>query len=332
MHATGYLKSPDQTEITPVVILHGADRYLRQNVLAALTVQLFGEGDHSENITRYEGKNVELKTVLDELYTISMWSDCRLVVIDDAEDFVSQFRSGLEKYVEKPAKKSVFVLATKKWQKSTKLAKKLAKTGLVLECAELKGAELEKWLVEIGRELYQKKLSRNGAQLMIELAGNDLGLLDQELDKLAAFTGENEKIEMDDIRKLVGGWKAETTWEMLNAIRDGRSGIALEHLEKLLNSGEAPQKILGGLNFVYRKLAQATELARLGIPLNDALKKAGVFPRDIQSSSGYLRKIGRPKAENIYSRLLKIDSNMKGGSRLDSRIQLEKLLISLSGS
>ena len=87
-----------------------------------------------------------------------------------------------------------------------------------------------------------------------------------------------------------------------------------------------------GITFVFRKLAIATELARQGTSLSAALKQAGVFPRDVSPATRYLRRIGRPRAEKIYSWLLEADTAMKGGSRLPERIQLETLLVRLGGA
>jgi len=225
----------------------------------------------------------------------------------------------------------VLVLDVKTWSKTTRLAKAVAKTGLAIDCSELSGGELVRWLSESVQTQHGKTLLRDAAALMVELAGNELGLLEQELAKLAAYVGDKDRIDAEAVRSLVGGWKAETTWAMVDALRDGRLGLAIKHLDKLLGGGEAPQRILGGLNFVFRKLAQATEAARQGTDLNAALKQSGVFPRDVNGSAQYLRRIGRPRAEKLFNRLLQADADMKGGSRLNERMQLERLLVDLSG-
>ena len=67
-------------------------------------------------------------------------------------------------------------------------------------------------------------------------------------------------------------------------------------------------------------------------PLRAALQQAGVFPRDVESTERYLRRIGRQRAEQILALLLQADSGLKGGSRLPERLQLEQLLLRLCGS
>ena len=119
---------------------------------------------------------------------------------------------------------------------------------------------------------------------------------------------------------------------MINAVRDGQVDVALNCLQKLLRAGEAPQKILGGMNYVFKKVAQATELSRRGKPLPAALKEAGVYYKEIDAMQQYLRRIRRPRAERILNRLAQADFNLKGGSRLPDNLQMEQLVLWLAGS
>lgn len=331
MHVTDFLKQSDTQEITPVVVLTGGQRHLKQAAVKALCRRVLGEADESA-ASRFVGRETELKTVADELLTVSMWGGRRLVLVEEADEFVSKHRAALEKYCEKPAKKSVLALDVKSWPKTTRLAKIVAKSGLELDGSELKGAQLAKWIGDTARETYGRPISREAAQLLTELAGDDLGLLDQELAKLSAYVGARGRIDLDDVKTLVGGWKTETTWAMTDAVRDGDLGHALNCLDQLLTAGEAPQKILGGITYVFRKFAHATELSRQKIPLDAALRQAGVFPRDLPAATAYLRRLGRPRAERILTRLLHTDAGLKGTRRLPERMQLEELLLELSGA
>lgn len=332
MHATAFLQHPDAVPIPPIVVLHGSEAGLKEAARRAITARVFAdEADAEAGLTRLSGRDAEWRRVRDELATVSMFGDQRIVCVEDADDFVSEHRDGLETYFDKPSRQSVFVLDVKTWRSNTRLAKKLAAAGLELDCSELKGAALLSWLGTRAKSEYAKQLTRDAAGLMVELAGAGLTLLEQELAKLAAYVGDRERIGVEDVRAVVGGWKAETTWKMTDAVRDGQPGAALLALGKLLHAGEAPQKILGGVNFVFRKYARATELARDGVPLRAALQQAGVFPQQIDASERYLRRIGRPRADRIRSRLLEADRGLKGGSRVAEQLQMELLLLDLAG-
>jgi DNA polymerase-3 subunit delta len=332
MHATQFLAQADRWSPLPIVVLFGDEAHLKTEALHAIVRRRVGGESPEFDCSRHAGGDADLKSVRDELLTVSMFSSARAVVVDDADEFVSRYRDGLEEYFNRPSKSSTLVLLVKSWPKTTRLAKRLPQVGLAVECSELAGAALQRWITDLVQTRYARPMTRDAVGLLVELAGTSLGLIAQEVDKLAAYVGERERITADDVRKLVGGWRAETTWEMIDSIRDGRSAAALAALDRLLAAGEAPQKLLGGINYVFRKYAEGTERARSGAPLRSALKQAGVFDRDLDGSERYLRRIGRPRAEALLSLLATTDWNLKGGSRAPDRLQMEQLVLALCGA
>ena len=327
MHAVEFLKQPPH-EIAPMVVLFGAQRHLKQAALALLRKTVIDDDDTC--LTRFSGRDALLQAVSDELHTVSMWGDRRLVIVDDADEFVTRYRPALEKLVDKPAKKSVLVLDVTTWPKTTRLYKQVAAKGLDIECSELKGPQLSKWLQETAKESYGQTLARDAAALLIELVGEELGMLDTELAKLASYVGTRARIEVDDVKSLVGGWRTETTWAMADAVRDDNLSFALHALDQLLSAGEPPLKLLGGINFVFKKFAVATDLSRNN-SLDQALRQAGVYPGSINAGQTYLKRLGRAKAEAMLQRLVGVDAGLKGANPLPPRIQLERLLIELAG-
>lgn len=328
MHATDFLNS-STAQVPPIVILAGNQRHWKQ--LAWNRLKLLVVAEEESCITRFNGRETTWQIVSDELHTVSMWGERRLVQIEEAEEFVSRYRGTLEKYVAAPARKSVLVLELVSWPKSTRLSKQVAQSGLEIECTELKGSALLQWLVKRARETYSAALSRPAATLLVELVGTDIGLLEQELAKLSAYVGSGQEITEENVRSLVGGWRTETTWAMTDAIRDGRLADALAALGQLIEAGEPSLKLLGGISFVFRKYALATERVR-HMPLEAALKEAGVFPQDQKPAAAYLRRIGRDKAEQLLAALAATDAGLKGACRLPERLQLELLLLRLAGS
>ena len=329
MHATEFLSAKSPTLPTSVLVMFGSELYFRQEILHRIPG---ASGDDAElSLTRLVGDKAEIRDVMAELKTVSMFGDQRIVMIEDADEFVSKHRAVLEKYVTQPAKGSMLILDVKSWPKNTKLFKLVEQHAMALECAELTGAALQKWLQKLAKDQYGKQLDRESAALIIALAGDGLNLLEQEVAKLAALVGDVDTITREDVPKVVGGWRTETTWVMLDAVRDGHPGHAIEALDKLLKSGEAPQKILGGVTFVFRKFAEATERARTGTPLREAIAAAGVFSNAIGQAEAYLRRIGFERASRILQLLVEADSDMKGGSRVDPALLLERLFVRLAG-
>jgi DNA polymerase-3 subunit delta len=334
MQATEFLSQRRAEPLTGTLVLYGDERYFRGEILRR---ECGGEssGDEADadggELSRFAGATAALKDVLAELRTVSMFGGRRIVVVEDADEFVSANRAALERLVVSPPRGALLILDVKSWPKNTKLFKLVDKHGLALECRELSGAALTKWLQSHAQEQHGKTLDREAAMLIPQLAGDGLALLEQEIAKLAALVGDAPEITRDDVTRVVGGWRLETTWEMLDAVRDNHPAKALQALDKLLLAGEAPQKILGGVVYTFRKFADATERARQGGSLREALSAAGVFPQAIDAGEAYLRRIRFAKASRILALLIEADSDLKGGSRVDPRPLLERLFVRLSG-
>ena len=279
MHATAFLKAPKESPLGAIIVVSGGERSLKLDAFSVLSKLVCGDESEDSSLTKFDGRVADWKSVRDELLTVSMWGDRRLVLVENADEssksrkkstdadddtsgegegltknFVSLNRESLERYLEKPAKKSLLILDVNSFPKTTKLFKAVDKLGLLIECTELQGAELTRWIQATVKERFGKQITRDAAMLIPEMAGSHLGLLEQELEKLAAYSGERVQIDSEDVRKVVGGWKAETTWTMLNALRDGQLGYALACLDKLLVAGEPVQKLLGGMVYVFRGL------------------------------------------------------------------------------
>ena len=148
------------------------------------------------------------------------------------------------------------------------------------------------------------------------------------------FAQRHGRIDVEVVRSLVGGWQVQSTFEMLGALRQCRTGVALREFGRLYESKEPLPKLMGGVAYVFRRLARATEMARTGKSLSQALKDAGVYYKEIDESNRYLRRIGRDEAERILGRLLAVDRRLKGADdagKLPDRLVVERLLVQLAG-
>jgi DNA polymerase-3 subunit delta len=337
--ALEYIAHPEKHPAPAVCVLFGDEPFLQRQVLGKLRQQVVHNEDGEFSVAVLSGEEVELRVVLDELSTASLFGGGpRLVIVEDADDFVTRNRAALEQYVARPKRASVLVLVVKSWPGNTRLAKAVVESGMPVECKCPPPARLAKWLVAWARQQYQGRLEPGAADVLIEHVEPDLGLLDQELAKLASLAGEGGTITAELVDQAVGGWRAKTAWDLLDAALEGKTSEALIQLDRLLLSGEVPIALMGQVAASLRRLAAAVrlleqaELTGRRSSLRQALEQAGVKPFVLAKTEGQLRRLGRARAAQLYHWLLDADLALKGtsSSPARARLLLEEFVVRLS--
>jgi DNA polymerase-3 subunit delta len=341
VHALDYLADPASYAVGGMCALYGDEAFLKAESLVALRRHVLAGEDADFALNTFAGRDVQLRDVLDALATVPLFGGGRrLVVVEDADGFVSQYRGELEDCVAKPAHDAVLVLEVKTWPSNTRLAKAVAEAGLAIECAPPKERQLKAWLVQRAKTVHQVRLDAAAADALCELVPPELGLLVQEVAKLALMVGDDRTISVQLVRDNVGGWRARTTWEMIDAAADGRAADALGQLARLMAAGEKPHGLLPQMASSLRRFATAAQLIeesesqRRRLPLRDALSQAGVLPFKLSDAERQLRQIGRLRAMQLTRWLLAADLAIKGHNSSDdrARIEVERLIVRLAST
>jgi DNA polymerase III subunit delta len=325
--------------VAAVCAIFGDEAFLKQESLDHLRAAVLGDRDGEFSLTEFRGDEASAHEVFDCLSTVALFgSGRRLVILRDADDFVSRHRQTLEAYVAKPKSSGVLVLEVAAWPSNTKLAKAVAADGLSIECKTPGTPAISKWLVARAAKKHRARLDRQAAELLLDTLEPDLGLLDQELAKLALSAGVDGSIDAKLVRELVGGWRTKTTWDMLDLATSGHAAEAILQLERLLSAGENPVGVLAQIGSTLRRFAAAARLVdqaeRSGrrVNLKQALEAAGFKTFVLGKAENQLRQLGRQRSANLYRWVLEADLALKGSSSAPARarIALERLIARLS--
>ena len=268
LHAFDFLQ--ETTEPAPMAALFGGVALLKSLARKHLLDQWAEDAD----VTQFEGAKAATpwRDVRDEVATISMFGGGkRIVWVREADDFVSANRKELEKYASEPLSSGIMILELNSFPANTKLFKAVEKIGVVIDCkvpelARGRGKpvpdtqRIAKWLCHRAKQDYECELELTAAQAMIELIGLEFGLLDQELARLSLYAEPGEKLSAKDVRKHCGGWRSQTTWDMLDAALDGQCANAMEQLDQLLRAGEHPNALFGQISWSLRRYAAAARI------------------------------------------------------------------------
>ena len=285
MDSLTFLERGPSSKPHSIYVLAGDEDFLKRQVRTALQERVLGEGDDF-GLSSHPGDKADFATVRDELDTLPFLGSRRLVVVENADPFVTRHRAVLEKYVGQASATGVLVLEVKTWPANTKLAK-LVPEAATITCKAPAAAKLASWCVQWAKGQHGKQLTAPAAQLLVELVGPDMGQLDQELTKLVAYVGEAARIDAPDVDLLVGRSQGANTFKIFDAIGNGQPGEALKILDRLFEEGEDPFRILGAFSFQLRRLAQAARLNQQGVPVGAALRvpASSRLPRAAANSS-----------------------------------------------
>jgi DNA polymerase III subunit delta len=336
--ALDFLAHPEKHPATNICAVFGDDAFLKAEVLTALRRQVLSGEQAEFGLTTFSGRETQLRDVRDALASQSLFgAGQRLVVIEEADSFVSEYRTELEDYVAAPGR-GVLVLDVKTWPNNTRLAKAVAGSGLTIQCESPNERQIKSWLTHRAKSEYQVRLEAAAADALIELVPPELGILVQEVDKLALLVGEDRIIDVKIVRGNVGGWRTRATWDMVDAAADGRAAEALVQLDRLIASGEKPFGLLPQMASSLRRFATAIALVDAAeadgrrLPPREALAQAGVLPFKLNDAERQLRQIGRRRGRQLTQWLLAADLAMKSYSSADdrARTELERLIVQLS--
>jgi DNA polymerase-3 subunit delta len=334
MDALVFLKQKVVTR-QPVYALVGDEDFLKRHARNKIVATAIGDVDPGLAVNVYSGDKLDFSVVRNDLETLPFLAPCRVVIVEEAEKFVSEHRQELEAYAAQPSPVGVLVLDVKTFPDNTRLAKLLPDSAKIA-CKSFpayKLHELKPWCIEWTKTTYQKKLLPAAAEILLELVGPTMGLLDQELNKLAIALGNKPEITPEDVERFVGRSKAADVFRILDAIGAGQSGEALSILEELFTEGVDPLGVIGPLTASLRKLALVGRLIHEEkMPLGPALDAAGVpkWDKIRLATERQLRHLGPSRLQKLTDWLVEINYGLKGGNALPERVQVERLIVQLA--
>lgn len=329
MDALAFLDKAATAKRQPVYALVGDEDFLKRRVRDAIVAAALGDADPAFAVSVYPGDKLDFSTVRNDLDTLPFLSPCRVVVVEPADGFVTNHRPALERYVAQPSSAGILVLDVKTFPETTKLAKALPDAAKIA-CKAPYANKLPAWCAEWARAAHGKRLTKDASELLVELVGPAMGLLDQEIEKLAVAVGKKTAIEAEDVDRLVGRSKAADVFRIMDAVGEGKPGQALAILEALFAEGEDPMAVLGPLTWQLRQLASIGRLIADGQALGPAMDTVRVPNFRRASYEKQVRWLGRRRLEKLTEWLVEINLGLKGGTALPERVQVERLVVRLA--
>ena len=329
MDALAFIDKAAKSKPQPVYILHGDEAFLKRQALTALDALLLEDADPEFARTVIPGAAANWSAVRSDLDTLPFLSPRRIVVIDQADPFVTLYRPVLEKYVTDPAKNGVLILDVEILAGHHQARQ--TSTGRGHHRLQVAATTRRQPLGdELGQEPARQEARRRRCWLAGRTGRRRNGPArsgDRQAGRLRRRPADDHA---EDVDQIVGRGRAAETFKIFDAIGAGKPTEALSILNRLMEQGEAPLAVLGAFSWQLRKLAAAARFHRAGKSLPQAIADAGFQAWGRDRVEQQLRHLGRRRLDKLYEWLLEADLGMKSTGELPDRLLLERLLVRLA--
>lgn len=313
-----------------IYLIFGEEKYLKNLYEKKMTDTLVPVELKAMNFDILEGKTTDVSKIQDIADTMPFMNDYRLLIIKNSQLFYEGRKLETEKlikYLENIPKTTVIIFFEDNVDKRLKIFKEIKKIGDICEFSNLNESELCKYIFDF-LEKNNKKIDNETAIFFIRNIGTSLEIINNELEKLINYKS-SEKITKDDINEICTKSIETKIFELIDAMGNKNSEIAIEIYKNLLLNKTSPFLILAMISRQFRILLQVKYLYKknesiLGIAkalqlrefiIKDALKQGRNFTIKILLEA--------------INECLEIDNKIKTGI-LQDEMAIELLIIKYS--
>ena len=309
----------------PVYALVGPDPFLQLLKLAEIQRDLPKDAQRID----VEGERAELAEVLDELRSFAMFGGRKVVVVRDADEFITRFRQPLEEYVAAPSDSATLVLRVASLPGNQRIHKAIARVGKVEDCSPPK--DLARWVADRARSAHGVVMDADAARMLVDLVGDDMGRLDNEIAKLAIDADETGgKVGAQKVSQTVAFQREQEMWDLTNALAAGDAAEALRRWRQLIQLDPSAEfRAVTWLGMWLENVRKCLALKRKGLNSFSICQQLRIWPREIQEP--FLRTaqdLGEAGAAHALDLLAEVDHQSKTGVG-DAAANVERFILEL---
>ncbi len=309
-----------------VYLLYGEETYLlhqyRDKLQAALS-----DGEDTMNTAFFSGKGIDPKQLIDLAETMPFFAERRCIFIDGS-GFFKKAPEELASYMEEIPESTYFVFSEAEVDKRNKMFKQVKKSGRAVEFQRQRENVLMQWI--LGRlKKEEKKITRPVMELFLSKTGDDMEVIDRELEKLLCYCMDQDVIAAEDVEAVCVNPVSNRIFEMVDAIAGKQQKRALELYEDLLMLKEAPMRILFLVTRQFQILMQLKELTDRGFDYRYMAEKVGVPEFAVRKYIGQSRKFSADQIQAAVRDGVQTEEEIKTGQITD-RLAVELYIIKYS--
>ncbi|MGF1633451.1 MAG: DNA polymerase III subunit delta [Phycisphaerae bacterium] len=294
---------------TAAFAIIGEDPFLQAQALADILAKLPPDAERID----LDGERAELSDVFDELRGFSMFGGHKLVVVREADAFLTRHREHVEAYLDSPVDSGTLVLRAKTLPSNTRVYKAIKKVGDAIKVEPPKAEQLPGWIQNRAAKCHSLRLKPDAAEALADLVGADLGRLDNELAKLALQV--EGVVTIDDVTGSVAFQRDQQMWSLTDELSGGRAAPAVRRWRQLCQTDPSSEfRAVTWLGLWLEKVAGAGRMHAEGARPFDIAKQLKIWPaKNVDGVLASAKKLGPAGLAAALDQLAEIDRRNKSG-------------------
>lgn len=271
----------------PIYFLMGEEPYYIDAISDFIASNVLTEEERGFNQIVLYGRDVTIDDIVSNAKRYPMMAEKQVIIVREAQD-LSRTIENLVGYANNPQPTTVLVMCYKykKLDARKKLSKTLKKTGELFESKKLYDNQVPNWITRV----LQGKghtITPKAALMLVEFLGNDLGKVNNELEKLLVIIKPGEQITPQIIERNIGISKDFNNFELQNALgaRDFKKAY---RIVTYFSQNPKDHPIVLTVSLLYSFFSKVLKYHSL-TNKTDAAKVLGVNPyflKDYQQAAG----------------------------------------------
>lgn len=307
-------------------LLFGEESYLRQQYKEKLIKALNPQED-TMNFTRYEGKGIEVREMIDLCETMPFFAECRVILVENSGFFKNKCEE-LADYMKTLPDYIRMIFVEEEVDKRSRMYKAVKTQGRVTEFARQDEKSLMRWAAGIlGRE--GRKIKTSDMELFLTKTGTDMGNIRMELEKLIAYTQGRDVVTSSDIEAVCTTQTANKIFDMVRAVTEKNQKRALELYYDLLTLKEPPMRILFLLAKQFHQLFLSKKMAEEGLSQPEIASRLGVPSFVARNIMACARAYSAEELQKAEEDFVEAEEAVKTG-RLQDLLSVELLIVKYS--
>lgn len=309
-----------------VYLLYGEEAYLKKQYKDKLKDGMISPDDNM-NYAYYEGKNVNIKEVIDLAETMPFFAERRVIVMEDT-GFFKNATPELADYIKEMPDTTTFIFVESEIDKRGKLYKAVQSKGRAVELGRQDESTLLRWVAgSVKRE--NKQIAESTIRHFLGKVGTDMENIQKELEKLFCYTLEKDVITVEDVEAICTTLITNQIFDMVNAVAEKKQRKALDYYYDLIALKEPAMRILFLLTRQFKLLLEVKEMDKLGLARKEIAEKAGLNPFVVGKYQAQAKAFSSKELRTIIEDSVDTEECVKTG-RLSDTLGVELFIMKYS--